>query len=305
MRVPVRPPEGGPRRDPRDDHPRRRHRARPARCASDPPGLARFMDAIAHVESHGDYAARNARRARTASTRSCRRAGAAGPPRYLGNANAKPTPANQEIVAAAKFRALYAALGSWRRVAYWWLTGSSRTSGWSSAATRYVTRVMAAYRDGVGTEVTVPTAAREPPRPRSTLRRYSETSAAIAYSGAVEVRELRALRRAARRSTRPRPARRRRSGSPGSKVVWYGPVGPTRGKARVRIDGAVVDDRRPVRHRRSRRARRCSARRWSTAGSAHPRHRGRRHVPATRTSRSTSSRWRASGQRPRAPRSRR
>ena len=48
--------------------------------------------------------------------------------RYLGNANAKQTPANQEKVAAGKFRSLYRGLDSWRRVAYWWLTGSSRTS---------------------------------------------------------------------------------------------------------------------------------------------------------------------------------
>ena len=26
----------------------------------------------------------------------------------------------------------------------------------------------------------------------------------------------------------------------GKKIVWYGPVGPTRGKARVSIDGRVV-----------------------------------------------------------------
>jgi hypothetical protein len=103
--------------------------------ASDPPGLARFMAATAHVESHGDYAARNPSGAygkyqiMPASWR-------AWATRYLGNANAKPTPANQEIVAGSKFRALYALLGSWRRVADWWLTGSSRTYGWSSAATR-------------------------------------------------------------------------------------------------------------------------------------------------------------------------
>ena len=111
--------------------------------ASDPPGLARFMAAVAHVESHGDYAAHNASGAygKYQVMPASWRGWAA---RYLGSANARPTPANQEIVAASTFRASYASLHSWRRVAYWWLTGSSRTYGWSSVATRYVTRVMTA-----------------------------------------------------------------------------------------------------------------------------------------------------------------
>ncbi len=163
--------------------------------ASDPPGLARFMAAIAHVESHGDYAARNPSGAygKYQIMPASWRGWAA---RYLGNANAKPTPANQEIVAVSKFRALYAWLGSWRRVAYWWLTGSSRTYGWSSTATRYVTRVMAAYRDGVGTEVSVAATgkAKATATPRTTatthataathtLRRFAETNGSIVYAG--------------------------------------------------------------------------------------------------------------------------
>ena len=76
------------------------------------------------------------------STRSCRPSWRAWAGRYLGDPNAKPTPTNQDFVAARKLRDLHADLGSWRRTAYWWLTGSSRTSGWSSFATRYVERVM-------------------------------------------------------------------------------------------------------------------------------------------------------------------
>ena len=45
---------------------------------------------------------------------------------------------------------LYRWLGSWRRVAYWWLTGSSRTYGWSTYATRYVNKVMKLYQQGGG-----------------------------------------------------------------------------------------------------------------------------------------------------------
>ena len=44
----------------------------------------------------------------------------------------------------------------------------------------------------------------------------------------------------ARSATRRRPAPRRRSPSPGSRIIWYGPVGPTRGKARILVDGVAV-----------------------------------------------------------------
>ena len=50
--------------------------------------------------------------------------------RYLGDPNAKPTPANQDKVAAAKLRSLHAGLGTWRRTAYWWLTArAGRAAG--------------------------------------------------------------------------------------------------------------------------------------------------------------------------------
>jgi hypothetical protein len=206
--------------------------------ASDPPGLARFMAAVAHVESHGDYSARNASGAygKYQIMPASWRGWAA---RYLGSANAKPTPANQEIVAASKFRALYASLHSWRRVAYWWLTGSNRSYSWSSTATRYVTRVMTAYRDGVGTEVTVTASKTARPATRATLRRYGETNSRIAYSGPWKsARYSRYAGGAAKYATA--------AGATatftftGDKVVWYGPVGPTRGQARVRIDGALA-----------------------------------------------------------------
>ena len=95
--------------------------------ASDPPGLARFMEPSDRSSRRRLLPPGTPRPAPTASTRSCRRAGAPGRRATSATPTRKPTPANQEIVAAAKFRALYARLGSWRRVAYWWLTGSSRT----------------------------------------------------------------------------------------------------------------------------------------------------------------------------------
>lgn len=196
--------------------------------AKDPPGLDRFMVAVARVESGGNHKAVN------------RTSGAYGKyqimpdnwrpwaRRYLGNANAKPTAANQEKVARAKMKSLYTWLGSWQRVSYWWLTGSSRTSAWSRAATSYVARVMAYLGGPEPGEETKPGS-----------RRFSERSAAIAYAGSWK---------AARHGGYAGGAVRYATGDgasatitfSGSRIAWYGPVGPTRGKARISIDGRAV-----------------------------------------------------------------
>ena len=217
--------------------------------ASDPPGLARFMSAVARVESGGDYYARNSSSGAYGKYQIMPASWRGWADRYLGNANAAPTPANQEIVAAAKMRALYAWLGTWRRVAYWWLTGSSSTSGWSYAATRYVSRVMIYFDSSTVVALAVAPAATAPPAApaapvapaarAATVQRFSETSASIRYSGAWRsARYARYAGNAAKYATR--------AGSTasfafsGSKVTWYGPVGPTRGLARVSIDGVYV-----------------------------------------------------------------
>ncbi len=198
--------------------------------ASDPPGLARFMAALGKVESGGDYYARNATSGAYGKYQIMPLSWRAWAERYLGDANAKPTPTNQEIVATAKVRALYSSLGSWRRVAYWWLTGSSATSGWSYYATRYVNRVMGYYN----ASTVVALAAVALP-----LRRYSERSATVAYAGTwASASYARYAGGAAKYATR--------AGATatftftGTKVIWYGPVGPTRGQARVLIDGVYV-----------------------------------------------------------------
>jgi hypothetical protein len=201
--------------------------------AKDPPGLARFMAAIGTVESHGDYHAHNGSSGAYGRYQIMPASWRAWAARYLGSADAKPTPANQEIVAASKFRALYAGLGSWPRVAYWWLTGSKRSYGWSSFANRYITQVMAAYRDGVGTKVT-PAAATTSP-----VRRYSETSSSIAYRGTWKSASYGGYAGDAARYATAAGATATFTFT-GSQVVWYGPVGPTRGKAKVLIDGAYV-----------------------------------------------------------------
>jgi len=198
--------------------------------AIDPPGLARFMYAMGQVESGGDYYARNASSGAYGKYQIIPSSWRAWAGRYLGDPYAKPTPANQEAVASAKFRAYYSALGSWRRVAYMWLTGSTRTSGWSSYATRYVNRVMGYYNRTTtvaATAVSVP------------LRRYSEKSASIAYAGTWKTASYWRYAGDAAKYATAAGASATFTFS-GSRVIWYGPVGPTRGQARIRIDGAYV-----------------------------------------------------------------
>lgn len=204
-----------------------------ATLASDPPGLARFMAAIATVETHGDYYARNSSSGAYGKYQIMPASWRGWADRYLGNPYAAQTPANQEIVAAAKFRALYAWLGSWRRVAYWWLTGSSRTYGWSYAATRYVSRVMGYYANGVTVQV-VPV-----PASSSTLHWISDKSASLVYTGSWKSASY--WRYAGGAATYATAAGASVSLTfTGTGVTWYGPVGPTRGQAKVFIDGAYM-----------------------------------------------------------------
>ena len=198
--------------------------------ASDPPGLARFMYAVGKVESGGDYYARNASSGAYGKYQIIPSSWRAWADRYLGSPYAKPTPANQEIVAAAKFRALYSGLQSWRRVAYWWLTGSSRTYGWSYNATRYVNRVMGYYYSSTAVDITAVV---------NPIRWYSETSAAITYAGSWRSASYwRYAGGAAKYATSAGATAT--FAFTGTRVTWYGPVGPTRGQAKVRIDGVSV-----------------------------------------------------------------
>ena len=207
--------------------------------ASDPPGLARFMAAVGRAESGGDYHARNARSGAYGKYQIMPASWRAWARRYLGRANAAPTPANQEIVAASKFRALYHGLRSWRRVAFWWLTGSSRTSGWSPGTTRYVKRVMRLYARPGAVLPKVPAARIVRSKLALPIKRFSEKSATIAYAGAWNSASY-------SRYAGDAVSYATRAGATasftftGKKVVWYGPVGPTRGQARVLVDGVAV-----------------------------------------------------------------
>jgi hypothetical protein len=115
---------------------------------SRPPRIGEFMWGLAIQESGGDYFARN------------RSSGAFGKyqimpfnwpswsEQFLGRRWADQTPYNQERVARGKLANLYRWLGSWPRVAYWWLTGDTERNSrkWSGSARRYVSNVMTLMR---------------------------------------------------------------------------------------------------------------------------------------------------------------
>ena len=234
-----------------------------ATFASDPPGLARFMYALGKVESGGDYFARNDSSGAYGKYQIMPASWRGWAARYLHDANARPTPANQEIVASAKLRALQAGLGSWRRTAYWWLTGSSRTSGWSSYATRYVLRVMGYYASTTDAAVAAmkkptpeprkstpeptklipaprkPTPAPTKPATVVTLQGYSEKSPQIVYRGTWKSAGYPGYTGDAAAYATAAGAKATFTFT-GTRATWYGPVGPTRGQATVTIDGKAV-----------------------------------------------------------------
>ena len=199
-------------------------------AAKAPPGLSRFMAAVGSVESGGDYQALNPVTGAYGKYQIMPANWPAWAKRYLGDAKARQTPRNQERVAAGKMTSLHGWLDSWRRVAYWWLTGSSKTSGWSSHAKRYVDKVMDRYRAGGGSGGggggSGPTA----------VRVLSERSSAIVYRG-----PWRVARHSGYGGDAVRYAEARGASATvrftGRGIVWHGPTGPTRGKAKVYVDG--------------------------------------------------------------------
>ena len=154
-----------PRRSPPAGPRSARRRRRPACRASWPPSPASSPAAATRRRTPCP--------APTASTRSCRRTGRPGPASTSAMRTPSQTPANQEKVAAGKMTSLYHWLGSWRRVAYWWLTGSSKSTGWSTYAKRYVAKVMDRYK----AQRPEATANAKPARTLNDARRRSRTTA--------------------------------------------------------------------------------------------------------------------------------
>jgi hypothetical protein len=208
--------------------------------ASPPAGLEPFLYALGQVESHGSYTARNSTSGAYGKYQIIPSSWAAWARQYLGSSTAPKTPANQEIVAHRKVTALYVWLDSWPAVAHWWLTGSSERNAslWSSFSRTYVTRIMTIMKTGrpaAGTAGTI--------RSTSWLdgkdTRLGDSAAAIVYRGSWSTARYSAY--SGRRVTYAT-----KTGASavltftGKGIAWIGPAGPTRGTARVYIDGKFV-----------------------------------------------------------------
>ncbi len=104
----------------------------------------RFMWAMAGQESGRDYYARNASSGAFGKYQIMPFNWPVWAEIYLGSPRADQTPYNQERVAFGKIHDLYRWLGSWKRVAYWWLTGRTDRveKRWSSYARGYVRNIM-------------------------------------------------------------------------------------------------------------------------------------------------------------------
>ncbi len=219
-----------------------------AASAGAPPGIDRFLYALGQVESGGNYTALNPTSGAYGKYQIMPANWPGWALKYIGSSSAPQTPTNQEKVARGKVTDLWIWLDTWPNVAHWWLTGSGERNQalWSAYSRTYVAKIMAIYN------ATSDAQAGAAPTPIPTgvavvaTRRIPETNAGIAYSrgwttaahdGYAGGQVLYSERDGAT-ATYSLFAR---------SVTWVGPVGATRGKARIWIDGVdvgVVDLRR-------------------------------------------------------------
>ena len=209
--------------------------------AVDPPNIDRFMAALGAVESNGRYDAVNSTSGAIGKYQIMPTNWQAWSDKYLGDANAAPTPANQEIVARAKLTALFGWLGDWASVAHWWLTGDGDTNPahWSDYSYRYVNeilRLMGAPLLPARPSRSVSSAAA---KPAVTGQVFDESSLAIDFSGGWGNAEF----------ARYNGGRVRYAIAPGATawftftgtgIAWIGPKGPTRGQANIYVDEILV-----------------------------------------------------------------
>ena len=217
-----------------------------AASAGAPRGTSRFLYALGQVESGGRYDARNAYSGAYGKYQIMPANWPGWAKKYVGNSKAPQTPANQERVARGKVIDLHHWLDTWPNVAHWWLTGSGERNQarWSSSSKAYVAKIMKLYRATSNEEAVLP---KPPPPPGGlTTRRIQETNAGIAYAGRWASARYKGY-------SDGRVAYSDRNGATATytfyakSVKWVGPLGPTRGKARVTVDGVslgIVDLRR-------------------------------------------------------------
>jgi len=227
-----------------------------AHSATEPPGINRFLYALGQVESGGRYTARNPSSGAYGKYQILPSNWPVWAKLYVGSSSAPWTPVNQETVARGKVTALWNWLDTWPNVAHWWLTGSGDTNraNWSSYSRYYVDKLMKIYgavsdvtaaEDVMATPPKPPVGKAVSPRTTTTTAatttrfRVGEGSVGIAYSG-----RWRDARYKGYAGDHVRYAAT--SGATATyrfyakSVAWVGPVGPTRGKARIAIDGKVV-----------------------------------------------------------------
>jgi Transglycosylase-like domain len=211
-----------------------------ATSTSAPAGLEPFLYALGQVESGGSYTAYNTTSAAYGKYQIIPSSWAAWAKTYLGSSTAPKTPTNQEIVAHRKVTALYGWLDSWPVVAHWWLTGSSERNPalWSSYSRTYVNRVITLMKSVKGDVGAVTTLA-----PTSWITaddaRFSDTANAIVYRSTWRTASFASYSRGhVKYSTKAGATATLRFSGRG--IGWVGPTGPTRGSARVYIDGRYV-----------------------------------------------------------------
>jgi hypothetical protein len=208
--------------------------------ATAPPGLERFLYALGRVESGGSYTARNSTSGAYGKYQIMPASWAGWARLYLGSSTAPQTPANQETVAHRKVTALYNWLDAWPTVAHWWLTGSSERSAslWSSFSRTYVQRIMTIMGATTAVAGTAKTTSSTSWISAKDTR-LSDSAKAISYRFAWSTAKF-----ASYSGHQVRYATRTGASAglsfTGKGIAWIGPVGPTRGKARVYIDGKAV-----------------------------------------------------------------
>ena len=207
--------------------------------ASAPPKIDRFLYALGKVESGGSYTARNSSSGAYGKYQIMPASWKAWAKAYLGSSSAPQTPKNQEIVARRKVTALYHWLDAWPTVAHWWLTGSSERNAnhWSSFSRSYVAKIMKVM-GGSGTASTAKTGSSKAWIDAKDTR-LNDTAAAIAYASTWKNASYSAY--AGRQVTySTRKGATATLTFSGTGIAWVGPTGPTRGKAKVFVDGKLA-----------------------------------------------------------------
>lgn len=227
-----------------------------AATPSEPPGIEAFMQALGRVESAGRYDAVNPVSGAYGKYQIMPFNWPVWAKTFLGDTKALQTPENQETVARGQLKVLYRWLGSWPRVAYWWLTGSSNPAvdQWNPVARKYVDRVMAlaggmgwppagaapgAAPNAPSRTTTAATRSTATPTPKAIPLRLTEADPAIAYTGTWGTASHAGYVGGNVRYATDAGASASVTFT-GRTFRWNGPVGPTRGSAQVWIDGQLV-----------------------------------------------------------------